>query len=234
MRLRPSPWPGSPSNASTSRDHAHDVVDLRSVDSRSHTGRLLLRLGRPEQLRQVGATRTNVRRRWEDYPVTTEGLRSDQVLMFNGVGGSTVHWEGHFPRFHPSDFRVRSLDGVAEDWPIAYAELEPYYELNERMTGVSGLAGDPANPPRGGAARRPPCRSGRAASRSCAGSRSSAGTGGRPTTRSSPASSRAAGLATCGGAATSGAAAGRAPRPGSTGWRTSSWWTGARSPPRPR
>ena len=90
----------------------------------------------------------NLRRRWEDYPVATEGLRPDQVLMFNGVGGSTVHWEGHFPRFHPSDFRVRTLDGIADDWPITYEDLEPYYEQNDRLMGVSGLAGDPANPPR--------------------------------------------------------------------------------------
>jgi choline dehydrogenase-like flavoprotein len=80
--------------------------------------------------------------------VTTEGLRPSQIAMFNGVGGSTVHWEGHFPRFHPSDFRVRSLDGVADDWPIRYEDLEPYYDLNDRQMGISGLAGDPANPPR--------------------------------------------------------------------------------------
>jgi choline dehydrogenase-like flavoprotein len=90
----------------------------------------------------------NVRRRWEDYPVLTDGLRPDQVLMWNGVGGSTVHWEGHFPRLHPSDFRVRTLDGVADDWPITYDELAPYYDINDRTVGVSGLAGDPANPPR--------------------------------------------------------------------------------------
>ncbi|MGZ6972098.1 MAG: GMC family oxidoreductase N-terminal domain-containing protein, partial [Thermoanaerobaculia bacterium] len=90
----------------------------------------------------------NVRRLAEDYPVTTEGLTSSQVLMFNGVGGSTIHWEGHFPRFHPADFRVYSLDGVADDWPLRYEDLEPYYDLNDRIMGVSGLAGDPANPPR--------------------------------------------------------------------------------------
>ena len=90
----------------------------------------------------------NTRRLPQDYPVSTEGLAPAQIYMFNGVGGSTIHWEGHFPRFHPSDFRVRSLDGVAADWPITYEELEPYYDLNDRMMGVSGLAGDPANPPR--------------------------------------------------------------------------------------
>ena len=91
----------------------------------------------------------SLRKRPEDYPIATEGgLRPDQVLMYNGVGGTTVHWEGHFPRMHPSDFRVRSLDGVADDWPIRYEELERYYDLNDRHIGVSGLAGDPANPPR--------------------------------------------------------------------------------------
>src|SRR5262249_33663883 len=67
---------------------------------------------------------------------------------FNAVGGSTIHWSGHFPRYHPSDFRVRTLDGVADDWPLSYAELEPYYDLNDREIGVSGLAGDPAYPPK--------------------------------------------------------------------------------------
>ena len=43
---------------------------------------------------------------------------------------------------------MRSLDGVADDWPIDYATLEPYYAENDRMTGVSGLAGDPAYPPK--------------------------------------------------------------------------------------
>ena len=44
---------------------------------------------------------------------------------------------------HPSDFRVRSLDGVADDWPIDYWTLEPFFAENDRMMGVSGLAGDP-------------------------------------------------------------------------------------------
>ena len=90
----------------------------------------------------------NDRKREEDYPVTTGGDGPCNIVMWNGVGGSTVHWEGHFPRLHPSDFAVRRLDDVAEDWPISYADLEPFYDANDRMIGVSGLAGDPANPPR--------------------------------------------------------------------------------------
>jgi choline dehydrogenase-like flavoprotein len=89
----------------------------------------------------------NVRRLAEDYPVNEAGTPI-KPLMFNAVGGSTIHWGAHFPRLHPSDFRVRTLDGVADDWPLDYFELESYFELNDRMMGIAGRAGDPANPPR--------------------------------------------------------------------------------------
>lgn len=87
----------------------------------------------------------NVRKRPEDYPVENSES-AFAPLMFNAVGGSTIHWSAHFPRFHPSDFRVRSLDGVADDWPLTYDELEPYYDLNDREIGVAGLRGDTAFP----------------------------------------------------------------------------------------
>ena len=41
-----------------------------------------------------------------------------------GVGGGTVHFAGYTPRFHPSDFCTESIDGVGEDWPITYEELQ--------------------------------------------------------------------------------------------------------------
>ncbi len=81
-----------------------------------------------------------------DYAVEDKGSQL-KPLMWNAVGGSTINWSAHFPRLHPSDFMVRSLDGVGVDWPITYEELEPWYESNNRMMGVAGLAGDPAYPP---------------------------------------------------------------------------------------
>jgi len=82
-----------------------------------------------------------------DYPVNnTESPIAP--LMYNAVGGSTIHWSAHFPRFRPSDFRLRTLDGVADDWPMTYAELEPFFDLNDRMMGVAGVTGDPAYPPK--------------------------------------------------------------------------------------
>ncbi|MDA1280782.1 MAG: GMC family oxidoreductase [Chloroflexi bacterium] len=89
----------------------------------------------------------NVRKLPADYPVNDEHSQI-KVVMYNAIGGSTIHWTAHVPRFHPSDFRVKSLDGVAEDWPISYFDLEPYYDLNDEMMGCSGINGDPANPPR--------------------------------------------------------------------------------------
>lgn len=65
-----------------------------------------------------------------------------------GVGGSTLHWEGYALRFHADDFRLRSLYGVGEDWPIGYAELEPYYVGAEAAFGVAGTDDDPWASPR--------------------------------------------------------------------------------------
>jgi len=91
------------------------------------------------------AANPNVRKMPADYPVNdTDSPISP--LMFNAVGGSTIIYAGHFPRFHPSDFRVKTLDGVADDWPINYDTLAPFYDINDRMMGVSGLAGNPASP----------------------------------------------------------------------------------------
>jgi len=93
------------------------------------------------------AINPNRRARPTDYPIN-DSNSPIKVVNFNGVGGSTIMYTAHFPRLHPSDFKVRTLDGVADDWPIDYATLEPYFAENDRMMGVSGLAGDPAYPPK--------------------------------------------------------------------------------------
>jgi choline dehydrogenase-like flavoprotein len=81
----------------------------------------------------------------EDYPVNEDD--SDiATLMFNGVGGSLILYAGDWSRLHPSDFCVRTQDGIADDWPISYEELRPYYEQTDVEFGASGLGGDPAYP----------------------------------------------------------------------------------------
>ena len=66
-----------------------------------------------------------------------------------GVGGGSVHWASFAPRFHPSDFRVYTEDGVGADWPITYQDLKPYYELLEREMPVAGPAYFPWGDPHG-------------------------------------------------------------------------------------
>ena len=87
----------------------------------------------------------NVRGLRQDYPINSQDSCITPV-NWNGVGGSTINFLAHWPRMRPSDFRTRSLDGVGEDWPIDYHELAPFYEMNDRNIGASGLGGNPAYP----------------------------------------------------------------------------------------
>lgn len=94
---------------------------------------------------ETSAISPNHRNRDADYPIN-DSESPIAIVNFNAVGGSTILYSAHFPRFHPSDFRTRSLDGVGDDWPIDYFQLEPFFAQNDRNMGVSGLHGDPAIP----------------------------------------------------------------------------------------
>lgn len=54
------------------------------------------------------------------------------------VGGSTWHWQGIYLRMLPRDFKMRQLYGVGLDWPLSYADIEPYYVDAEYEMGVAG------------------------------------------------------------------------------------------------
>jgi choline dehydrogenase-like flavoprotein len=73
------------------------------------------------------------------------------------VGGGTLTYGAMAWRFHPNDFRMRTVYGAPEgstleDWPITYDDLEPYYEKAEWEIGVSG---DDSNNPFKGSRRKP-------------------------------------------------------------------------------
>ncbi|ALO41438.1 GMC family oxidoreductase [Pseudoalteromonas phenolica] len=87
----------------------------------------------------------NIRNNKADYPIDNDNS-AISLANFNGFGGSTILYSGHFPRFHPSDFATYSLDKVGEDWPFDYEDLIPYFNQNEKMMGISGLVGDTAYP----------------------------------------------------------------------------------------
>jgi choline dehydrogenase-like flavoprotein len=69
------------------------------------------------------------------------------------VGGGTVHFTANYWRFPELEFEQATRFGVPDgstvaDWPIRYADLERYYTKVEWDIGVSGLAGNPFEPPR--------------------------------------------------------------------------------------
>lgn len=72
------------------------------------------------------------------------------------VGGTTWHWQGTAMRFVPNDFRMRTLYGVGEDWPIDYEQLEPWYVEAEREIGVAGDPDDDLDSPRSAPYPLPP------------------------------------------------------------------------------
>lgn len=86
----------------------------------------------------------NARRNRADYPTTGEA--DVRPVMCNAVGGGLVQWAGMWHPLLPSDFRVRTLDGVGDDWPISWEDLGPFYQRATRDMSVSGLTGDPAFP----------------------------------------------------------------------------------------
>lgn len=91
----------------------------------------------------------------------------DHVLVgdVNGlpttVGGGGVHADAKLPRLCEDDFRLRSAlgpqaDAEVVDWPIDYADLEPYYAAAERSVGVAGEESNPFAAWRSGPFPMPP------------------------------------------------------------------------------
>jgi choline dehydrogenase-like flavoprotein len=96
-------------------------------------------------------------RLWEELHVINQRDENGNISRYVGsesgwsfwngsmVGGSSNLMSGFFHRMKPADFRLKSEYGSIKganvvDWPIGYAELEPYYEKVERVVGVSGKA----------------------------------------------------------------------------------------------
>jgi gluconate 2-dehydrogenase alpha chain len=77
-----------------------------------------------------------------------------QLDYGNQAGGGTVHYGSVSWRLHEDDFQARTntitrygFSALPEgttlaDWPLNYAELEPFYDKTERELGVSGKAGN--------------------------------------------------------------------------------------------
>lgn len=80
-----------------------------------------------------------------NYRWLTESTQESGWDFWNGnmVGGATNLMSGFFHRLKPEDFRLKTEFGPIAganvvDWPISYADLEPYYTKVEQVVGISG------------------------------------------------------------------------------------------------
>jgi choline dehydrogenase-like flavoprotein len=71
-----------------------------------------------------------------DHPTT--GTRYAWVRA-RLLGGKTNIWGRLALRLSDYDFKAKSRDGYGEDWPISYADIEPYYDRVDRYLGISGV-----------------------------------------------------------------------------------------------
>lgn len=85
------------------------------------------------------------------------GLADKEWRFTVAFGGGSNCWWACTPRLMPNDFRLRTLYGVGEDWPIGYEDLEPFYERVEHVMSVAGSP-DRAPYPRRGPHPQPPHR----------------------------------------------------------------------------
>lgn len=104
--------------------------------------------------------RQDLRPNWKRQPVTWRANANTRAVPLQTLnygaqaGGGTVHYGSLSWRLHEDDFRARSAtieryganaipdDSSLIDWPLSYAELEPYYDRAEYELGVSGKAGN--------------------------------------------------------------------------------------------
>ncbi len=56
------------------------------------------------------------------------------------LGGRSIMWGRQSYRLSDLDFEANAREGIEIDWPIRYADLEPWYDHVERFIGVSGQA----------------------------------------------------------------------------------------------
>jgi len=72
----------------------------------------------------------------KDNPYTGEKYAWVRARL---LGGKTAIWGRLALRLSDYDFKAASHDGYGEDWPISYADIEPYYDKVDTYLGISGM-----------------------------------------------------------------------------------------------
>lgn len=128
-------------------ERGHDVVVLEA-------GKRFEEKHRIDRLKRQHRSDHGVADTWEmggdrdAYTTTGEHAWPVNKRRIKGVGGTTLRWGGVTPRLREKDFEMGSRYGVGRDWPISYADLQPYYARAEQEIGVAGDDNAPFQPPR--------------------------------------------------------------------------------------
>lgn len=73
-----------------------------------------------------------------DYPYLFDSDKPFYWIQGNQLGGRSLTWANQAYRMGDVDFESNLRNGTGIDWPIRYADLEPWYDHVERFIGVSG------------------------------------------------------------------------------------------------
>jgi choline dehydrogenase-like flavoprotein len=75
-----------------------------------------------------------------DNPYTFDEDKPFHWIRMRVLGGRSLSWGRQSYRYSDLDFKAADHDGYGMNWPVSYAEIEPYYAQVERYIGISGLA----------------------------------------------------------------------------------------------
>ncbi|MFL1416567.1 GMC oxidoreductase [Pseudomonas fildesensis] len=84
-----------------------------------------------------------------EHPYSTPPGKPFLWIRGKQLGGRMHTYGRMLLRWSDYDFKAASRDGIGEDWPISYADLDPYYDHVEAFLGVRGCPDNVPNVPNG-------------------------------------------------------------------------------------
>ncbi len=73
-----------------------------------------------------------------ENPYTTPPDAPFRFFRGRQVGGRSITWGRQVYRWSDLDFGANARDGHGNDWPVRYADLEPWYSHVEKFIGITG------------------------------------------------------------------------------------------------
>src|SRR6201988_3861361 len=143
------------------RDYQFDVIIIGTGAGGGTLAYHLAPSGKRILILERGDYVTREKDNWNPQAVNVDAKYNTKELWRGGdgkelhphtnyyVGGNTKFYGAALFRLRKKDFgRMVHHGGISPEWPIGYADLEPYYNMAEHQYHVHGLRGeDPTEPP---------------------------------------------------------------------------------------